>query len=34
MTAYANIEDAVAAMKEGAIDYMAKLLRLKYCSIW
>ncbi|PWI35110.1 sigma-54-dependent Fis family transcriptional regulator [Vibrio albus] len=24
MTAYANIEDAVAAMKEGAIDYMAK----------
>ncbi|WGY47582.1 sigma-54 dependent transcriptional regulator [Vibrio sp. ABG19] len=24
MTAYANIEDAVSAMKEGAIDYMAK----------
>ncbi len=24
MTAYANIEDAVYAMKEGAIDYMAK----------
>ncbi|SDH52366.1 two-component system, response regulator FlrC [Vibrio xiamenensis] len=24
MTAYANIEDAVTAMKEGAIDYMAK----------
>ncbi|WP_297479204.1 sigma-54 dependent transcriptional regulator [uncultured Photobacterium sp.] len=24
MTAYANIEDAVAAMKEGALDYMAK----------
>lgn len=24
MTAYANIEDAVAAMKDGAIDYMAK----------
>lgn len=24
MTAYANIQDAVAAMKEGAIDYMAK----------
>jgi two-component system response regulator FlrC len=24
MTAYANIEDAVGAMKEGAIDYMAK----------
>ncbi|WP_318516849.1 sigma-54-dependent transcriptional regulator [Photobacterium leiognathi] len=24
MTAYANIEDAVAAMREGAIDYMAK----------
>lgn len=24
MTAYANIKDAVAAMKEGAIDYMAK----------
>ncbi|MEH6530336.1 MAG: sigma-54 dependent transcriptional regulator [Photobacterium frigidiphilum] len=24
MTAYANIEDAVFAMKEGAIDYMAK----------
>nr|WP_086941114.1 sigma-54 dependent transcriptional regulator [Thaumasiovibrio occultus] len=24
MTAYANIEDAVVAMKEGAIDYMAK----------
>ncbi len=24
MTAYANIEDAVEAMKEGAIDYMAK----------
>ncbi|SMY31821.1 sigma-54-dependent transcriptional regulator [Photobacterium andalusiense] len=24
MTAYANIEDAVAAMKEGAIDYMSK----------
>ncbi|KHT47169.1 sigma-54-dependent transcriptional regulator [Vibrio sinaloensis] len=24
MTAYANIEDAVSAMKDGAIDYMAK----------
>ncbi|MDD1783272.1 sigma-54 dependent transcriptional regulator [Enterovibrio sp. ZSDZ35] len=24
MTAYANIQDAVAAMKEGAVDYMAK----------
>ncbi|PST94729.1 sigma-54-dependent Fis family transcriptional regulator [Photobacterium sp. NCIMB 13483] len=24
MTAYANIEDAVAVMKEGALDYMAK----------
>ncbi|MFL7011015.1 sigma-54-dependent Fis family transcriptional regulator [Enterovibrio norvegicus] len=24
MTAYANIQDAVSAMKEGAIDYMAK----------
>lgn len=24
MTAYANVEDAVSAMKEGAIDYMAK----------
>ncbi|MGL5249479.1 MAG: sigma-54-dependent transcriptional regulator, partial [Enterovibrio sp.] len=24
MTAYANIEDAVSAMKEGAVDYMAK----------
>ncbi|WP_068712567.1 sigma-54-dependent transcriptional regulator [Vibrio tritonius] len=24
MTAYANIEDAVSAMREGAIDYMAK----------
>lgn len=34
MTAYANIQDAVAAMKEGAIDYMAKPLRRKCCSIW
>lgn len=24
MTAYANIQDAVSAMKDGAIDYMAK----------
>lgn len=34
MTAYANIEDAVAAMKDGAIDYMAKRLHRKCYLIW
>lgn len=31
MTAYANIQDAVSAMKDGAIDYMAKPLHQKCC---
>lgn len=31
MTAYANIEDAVSAMKDGAIDIWPSRLRRKCC---
>lgn len=33
MTAYANIDGAVRAMREGAIDYLAKPFSPRCCSI-
>ena len=32
MTAYASIQDAVTAMKEGAMDFLAKPVDLDTCS--